>query len=428
MNSDKLMKFTPTFLKGEIEIPGSKSITHRILIAASLSKGISKISNLFLSDDIKATMNSLKQLGASFKVTGDTVTIKGVKSLKYSNQPLPCKESGSTLRFLIPLFSLTNKETVFEGSPHLLKRPLKPYEKIFEKNNAKFELTKKKLLIDGSIKAGNYELKGDVSSQFFSGLMFALPLLDKDSTIKCSTKIESKSYINLTINVLRQFGIRINEMSNGYYIPGNQKYTPTDYKIEGDFSQAANFLVAGTLNGAIRTTNLSHTTKQGDKEIIDILKEMNSKVTYLENGYLTATSKTTGTIIDLENCPDLGPIVSLLGSLSKGKTTIINAKRLRLKESDRIKSTVTTLKSLGANISTSNDDIIIMGQEQLEGGKTVDSYNDHRIAMMVSIASLKCKNPIYLTNYQAINKSYPTFFDDFKKCGGKVKVVGPHHD
>jgi 3-phosphoshikimate 1-carboxyvinyltransferase len=252
--------------------------------------------------------------------------------------------------------------------------------------------------------------------------MFSLPLLNDDSTIHINGKLESKGYIDLTVDMLETFGIEIQETTNGYFIPGNQKYEAKDYRVEGDYSQAAFFLVGGILNGAIKINDLNHESFQGDKEIVDIIKRMKGKVIYTENGFATNKSSTIGTTIDISTCPDLGPIVSLLGTLSKGTTTITNISRLRLKESDRVESTVCTLKALGADIKVTNDTIVINGRETLMGGVTVDSYNDHRIAMMISIAALRCEKEVILTGANAVNKSYPHFFKDYKLVGGSLII------
>ncbi len=421
MNLNNVITLFPTNLTGEVNIPPSKSLTHRALICASLAKGRSIITNVIFSDDILATLSSLQHIGAKFTIEDNTVIVQGVRKIKYDGTILNCNESGSTLRFLIPLLSLSNKEVIFSGKESLIKRPQSIYQKIFEENGHMFTQSKDRIVVKGSINAKDYILDGDISSQFFSGLLFALPLLKEDSKIIIKGNLESKSYIDLTIDILEQFGVKIEQIENGYFIRGNQQYIPTNYRVEGDFSQAAFFLVAGVVNGNIKINDLEHDSIQGDKEIIDIIKHMKGKVIYTENGFVTEKSNTAGTTIDISNCPDLGPIIAVLGALSKGSTTIINAHRLRLKESDRILSTVNTLSALGATIKNIDDKIVIYGKKELEGGVTVDSYNDHRIAMMTSIAVLRCKKEVTLTNSNAITKSYPHFYEDYKSVGGIIK-------
>lgn len=413
----------PSTLKGHIKAPPSKSLSHRALICASLAKGQSTITNIVYSEDILATIGALELLGAKFEKHKDKLIIKGIRKIKAPNEAINCNESGSTLRFLIPLFSLSNKKISFTGKASLIKRPQSVYQEIFKQDNNLFKVINNKIQVNGSVTAGEYLLKGDVSSQFFTGLMFALPLLKENSTILVDGNLESKGYIDLTIQILEEFGIDVLEIENGYFIKGNQRYTPSNYKVEGDYSQAAFFLVGGVLNGLINVTDLEHESLQGDKAIIEVIKAMKGKVIYTENGYITESTPTSGTIVDLSNYPDLGPIIALLGSLSKGKTKIINAGRLRIKESDRIESTVKTLIALGANISSTKDEIIIHGKDTLKGGVTLDSYNDHRIAMMISIAASLSKEKVILTNANAVNKSYPNFFEDFKSVGGKINII-----
>lgn len=422
MNKDSVVTLFPSNADGEVSVPSSKSMTHRALICAALSKGKSVISNVLFSDDIKATIESLTELGAKFDIEGNKVTVKGVKKLRYSGEPVNCNESGSTIRFLIPIFSLSDKEVTFVGKESLISRPFNVYQEIFEQDGNSFNQQNDKIVISGSIKSREYHLPGNVSSQFFSGLMFALPLLKEDSTIYFTGDLESRSYIDLTIEILQCFDIDIKELENGYFIPGNQRYKPTDYSVEGDYSQAAFHLVNGVLNGFVKVNNMNHDSKQGDKAVIDIIKKMKGKVIFTEEGYITEKTQTYGTTIDVSDCPDLAPILALLCSLSKGTSKLINIQRLRLKESDRVESTVSTLSRLGANISVIDDEIVIHGKTSLEGGVTLDSYNDHRIAMMISIAAMRCNKEIALLRPLAINKSYPTFFTDYRKTGGKYTI------
>ena len=416
------IKLFPNSLKGNIKVPPSKSLSHRALICAALANGRSEISNVMLSEDIKTTIEALEHLGAKFDIRQDTIIVTGVKKLKYDNDPVYCNESGSTIRFLIPLFSLTNKEIEFTGKESLINRPQTIYKKIFDHDQNKFIKEDNRIMVKGSIKPRDYFVDGNVSSQFFSGLMFSLPLLKGDSNIYYNGSLESKSYIDLTIEMLELFNIEIQEIENGYFIPGNQVYKPRKYRVEGDYSQAAFFLVGGILNGLVQIDDLNHESNQGDYEIVNIIKHMKGKIIFTENGFITKQSKTHGTTIDVSDCPDLGPIIALLGSLSKGTTTMTNIQRLRLKESDRVESTVNTLKALGANIAVKDNQIIIHGKQSLVGGVTLDSYNDHRIAMMISIASTRCEKPITLTTANAVNKSYPHFYEDFISLGGNIEI------
>ena len=422
MKQNTSVKLFPCSFDGSVKAPPSKSLSHRALICAALANGESRITNFVYSEDTLATIGALENLGVKFEKKENEVIVQGIKKIRLKSKDVYCNESGSTIRFLIPLFSLTNKEVHFVGEPGLMRRPQSIYEEIFKDDGNTFMQDEEKIVVNGSIKARVYFVKGDVSSQFFSGLMFALPLLKEDSVIVVDGDLESKSYIDLTIDTLDHFGIEIKETENGYFIEGGQTYNTNDYKVEGDYSQAAFHLVAGIIGGAVKVTDIPHDSSQGDMAIIDIIQAMKGKVIFAENGYTTVKSKTIGRTIDIKNCPDLGPIVSLLASVSKGTTRIINAHRLRIKESDRIESTVTTLKQLGANIDTEQDDIIIKGKKSLDGeGGIFDSYNDHRIAMMLGIASSRCEVPITINNADCINKSYPHFFEDLKSIGGRVE-------
>jgi len=421
MSNNSVVKVFPSLLSGAVKAPPSKSLSHRALICAGLSKGTSVISNLIYSEDIIATMSSLEKLGVKFHKKADKVTVQGVKKIKKMHEKIDCNESGSTIRFLIPLFSLSNEEVIFTGKDSLINRPHSVYKEIYESQGSSFDIINSSIMVNGSIKPNIFHIKGNVSSQFFSGLMFALPLLDEDSTIYIDGILESKSYIDLTIDILDHYGIKVLEIENGYFIEGNQTYIPRDYKVEGDYSQAAFYLVGGVLNGHIKVSELNHSSLQGDRSIIELIKSMKGRVIYLENGFITELSKTYSTVIDLSNTPDLGPIIALLASLSEGETIIKNISRLRLKESDRVYSTVSTLKALGADITSTENEITINGKEQLKGGVTVDTFNDHRIEMMLCIAATRCKYEITISNAMAVNKSYPGFYEDYKSLGGKIK-------
>lgn len=420
MTQHRTVTVFPSTLRGTIDIPTSKSLTHRALIAAALAKGTSTISNIVFSDDINATIHALRQMGAKIETTDNQAIVKGIRHIKAPQKPVDCKESGSTLRFLIPILALSNKEVTFTGAPSLLRRPMTVYETLATNEGISFRHTETAITIHGSFQGGDYHIDGGISSQFFTGLMFALPLLDTDTYLTIEGTLESKSYIDLTIDLLERYGIEIDELENGYFIEGNQHYTACDYTVEGDYSQAAFFLVGAMLNGSVTLHNLPHESLQGDREIIEIIKQMKGQIIYTEDGYTANRSSTRSATIDVSNCPDLGPIVALLGALSKGTTKLIGASRLRLKESDRIESTVSTLSLLGANIKTEDDVIVIHGKQRLDGG-TIDSYNDHRIAMMASMAALACKDPVVIERADAVNKSYPHFFDDFVKLGGTIQ-------
>jgi 3-phosphoshikimate 1-carboxyvinyltransferase len=351
-----------------------------------------------------------------------TLKVTGSSNLKLLQNQIDCCESGSTLRFLVPIFLIHHNNVTFKGKGKLVSRPLNEYYKIFDKQGMAYSTTfgNLPLTVNGSLKADEFEIKGNVSSQFLTGLLFALPLLKDNSTIKITSTLESKGYVDLTLDVLNKFSIHVtNDNYNEFHISGNQEYKSRDYRVEGDFSQAAFWLVAGSIGGKISCLDLNPDSLQGDKEILDILKRMNATVNVSSDSVYIETSKMKHTLIDGSQCPDIIPVLAVLASLSEGTTEIINAGRLRIKESDRLTAITSELKKLGADITEKDDGLIINGKKELNGGE-VTSWNDHRIAMSLAIASLRCKNDVIIRDSSCINKSYPTFWQDFKKLGGKI--------
>jgi len=425
----KLVQITPTILKGKVMIPPSKSVSHRAVISASLAEGISRISNVILSEDIMSTMDGMESLGVSVEVLDSveeskpvTLEIQGNPNLKIVNETINCRESGSTLRFLIPLAGSTGSEVTFTGQGKLVERPLDAYYEVFKEQGIYYKNNKGflPLTVRGSIKPGTFKLKGNVSSQFITGLMFILPLLEVDSKIIITTEMESKGYVDLTMDVLAQFGVTIqNNNYKEFSVKGNQQYSNRDYKIEGDYSQAAFWMVAGTIGDTITSLGLNSNSLQGDKAILEIMRAMGVDWRITSEGIETKRARTKGTIIDASQCPDLVPILAVLGALSEGTTKIINAERLRIKESDRLKAISTELNKLGAKIRELDDGLLIEGVQELTGG-IVDSWNDHRIAMAMAIASLRCTGSVTVTGSDAVNKSYPHFWKDFIGLGGKI--------
>lgn len=426
------MKVTiqPNHLEGEIVIPPSKSISHRAVIAASMANGYSKLENIVFSNDIIATCDAMQDFGINVNTYPDRVDIISDGHLKAPIHPVQCNESGSTLRFLVPFGGLVDKPVVFSGKPTLMSRPLSPYFEIFNKQGIRYEYrAKMPLLVEGELKPGIYEVPGDVSSQFITGLMFALPSLKEDSQIVVTSPLESKQYVDITMDVLKTFGVEIvNHNYEHFTIKGDQHFMPHNFRVEGDYSQAAFWIVAGLLDGDLTLKDLNTQSLQGDKAILEICKSMGGKIieettqasqsTQTSNLHILK-SETHGTIIDGSQCPDIVPVLAVLAALSEGETKIINASRLRIKESDRLKAIATELSKLGADITEADDGLIIQGKTSLKGG-VVDSWNDHRIAMSLAVASLRCEGEVIITNSSAIDKSYPHFFQEFKRVGGII--------
>ncbi|MFW5888853.1 MAG: 3-phosphoshikimate 1-carboxyvinyltransferase [Bacillota bacterium] len=416
------VKIFPGFAQGEITIPPSKSLLHRAIISASLANGTSKITNIIFSEDIKATINAFSLLGINIKKHKNSLEITKNKPFKFTGKEIiNCNESGSTLRFLIPI--LANHSGIrFTGKPSLMKRPLSVYETIYKKNNDIFDLKNNMLYLENEIKAGHYKIPGDISSQFISGLLFTLPLKKQDSVIEVTGKFESENYVKMTIAMLNKFGINIDNKANNFYIKGNQKYNPCDIEIESDYSQLAFFAVAGIINGDIVINNIAPYSLQPDSNIINIIKEMNGKITYQDNSYHFYKSKTNGIDINLSQHPDIGPILSILAGLSQGKTNLLNAERLKIKETDRLEASYDVLKKLGVDVEISKDSLTVIGQEKFNGNE-FDSYNDHRMVMSIAIAALKNNQPIIIYNAEAINKSYPSFFEDLQSLGIEIEYI-----
>ena len=385
------IKIYPSKCSGEIKIPSSKSMGHRAIICASLANGKSIISNLDYSDDILATIDGMKKLGANIQCEKDRLIIEGIENFdSLKDKIIDCNESGSTLRFFIPIFSLTGDKISFTGRNRLLKRPQKIYEEIFKEQNLYYFQDEDKIEIKGKLKAKEYFIDGNISSQFISGLLFTLPLLEENSIININPPFESASYIDLTMEVLKEFGITINKVTPlRFEIQGGQKYIAKDYKVEGDFSQLAFFAVLGALNNNLKCIGIKHDSKQGDKAIIDILKKSGVKIEEIEEGYLIHKGKIKGCEIDLGDCPDLGPILNVLAMYGEGEFKIFNAGRLRLKESDRISAMEEELKKLGVEIETTEDEIKILGKENYLGDVEVFGHKDHRIVMSLAIAAYR---------------------------------------
>lgn len=416
-------------LKGEVCAPPSKAYTQRMLIAAALSQGASKVANPLLSQDTEATLRSVRALGAKITLASDCWTVEGTASIQGSTQPIDCGESGATLRFMVPIAALAAQPTVFVMSDSLAKRPIVPLLQSLEKIGVKASLqnvggSTAVRVEGGGIHGGTTDMPGDVSSQFVSGLMFACPLAKKDTTLKLTSPLESKAYVQMTQAVLAQHGVKVEISPDfmSFYIPANQKYSPHDSKVPGDFSSAAFLLAAAAITKSdVTVKNLDSKTIQGDKFILEILKRMGVKgkicrdqVTITGNGGLLNTVD-----IDARDIPDLIPICSVLACFAKGTSKITNAKRLRLKESDRLESIYVELKNMGAQIDIDQDSLTIQGPNLLCGAP-IDPFNDHRIAMSCAVAALRAEGETVIQNAECVRKSYPHFFSDLHKLGADI--------
>ena len=404
-------------LVGELSPPPSKSVLHRYIIASSLAKGISKIENISFSEDIIATIEAMKKLGAKIEQKDNYLLIDGSDTFKNLNEniEIDCNESGSTLRFLFPLSIVEENKVLFKGRGKLFKRPMTPYFKNFEKYKIKHSyIDENKILLEGKLKAGIYEIDGNISSQFITGLLFSLPLLDGESKIIINGKLESSNYIDISLDCLSKFGIKIiNNSYQEFVIEGNQSYKVGNYRTEADYSQAAFFLVANATGSKIKINDLSKDSLQGDKKIIDYISEIdnwNSKDTL---------------VLDGSETPDIIPILSLKATVSGKKIEIVNVERLRIKESDRLKATVEELSKLNFDLIEKKDSILINSRENFKVNKnekivSLSAHSDHRIAMMIAIAATCYDGEILLDNLDCVKKSYPNFWEVFLSLGGKV--------
>lgn len=415
------LRIQPKQLQGKVHIPPSKSMAHRAIICASLARGRSIISNIQYSKDIEATISAMKALGTMIFQHDDYLEIDGTTTFMRNNGEIGCHESGSTLRFIIPISLVQPSNFHFKGEGRLGKRPLDVYYQIFEKQNIGY-LYKENVLdlyVMGQLHAGTFEIAGDVSSQFISGLLFALPLLPQDSRIIITSPLQSKGYVDLTIQMLQHYGVFvINNEYQELIIPGGQHYHAHDYEVEGDFSQAAFYLVAGALGNDVILEGLNFQSKQGDKVAIDILKKMGCQFYQEEDSCRITCASLQGTTIDGTQCPDIIPVVAMACANAKGKSVIKNVERLRLKECDRLKATVDMIQQLGGQVIENQDSMEIIGVKKLKGGQVTSSH-DHRMAMSAAIVSSVCEDVVVLDDYECVEKSYPDFWKDFKSLGGE---------
>ena len=400
----------PSVLRGDINIPASKSCAHRAIICAALADGVSRLSGVTMSNDIQATINSMSAFGAEFDIDGENITVRGIRNIP-ANAVTDCNESGSTLRFVIPIAAALGISTEFIGRGRLPQRPIDIYVRELSKNGIDFNYNNTMpFSISGKLRNGRYEVEGNVSSQFITGLLFALPMLDGDSEIVLTSHLESRPYVDITIDILRKYGIDISAAENGFHIKGNQKYKPHDEKIEGDYSQAAFFFVANAINSQVNVNNLRTDSFQGDKKILDIISDM------CYNDSITSFS------VDCSDIPDLVPVLTVLAAYGNAPSRIYNAERLKIKESNRLESAAAMINSLGGNAQVTDDGIVITPAGGLRGG-TVDSFGDHRIVMSAAVAALGCKGDVIIKGAQAAEKSYPEFFRDYIKAGGFADVI-----
>ena len=399
----------PGRLSGRVEAPPSKSVAHRLLICASLAKGESVIKRISASKDMQATIGCMKALGADIRLQGDTAYIRGIETPS-ERGTLDCCESGSTLRFLIPVALALGVNATFTGEGRLPKRPITPFLEALPSHGAGFNYENTMpFSVSGRLTSGRYEIRGDISSQFITGLLLALPLLHGDSEIVITTALESKPYIDITIGAMKEFGVAVTQKGNSFLIKGDQAYQPRELAAEGDYSQAAFFEVANALGAEIEISGLNVNSYQGDKKIVEITKEI-------------VYNNMSGFDIDVSDIPDLVPVLAVLGCFLNGKSYIRNAARLRIKECDRLHAMAVSLNACGGRVEETEDELIIEGVGRLKGGEVPD-FNDHRIPMAMSIAPMMSDGHIIIQGAQSVAKSYPDYWEVYRSLGGVVKEI-----
>ena len=416
------VSIAPSEISGVLAAPPSKSMAHRVLICAGLAAGESRIENLSDSDDIRATCRALTLLGAQIgPADGNAVRVRGVGGVCPAvSVPVDCGESGSTLRFLIPVFARSGKPVRFTGHGRLMERPQTVYADLFAACGLKFTHTDEEISLWGALPAGEYTVRGDVSSQFISGLLFALPLARGDSVLHITPPFESRSYVALTLRALADFGVSAAfTEENTLSIPGNQTYRPCNCTVEGDASQAAFPAVLGAVRGGVTVTGLRPDSMQGDRVILDILARCGARFTRRGDAVTFEKSPLHAIEIDLADCPDLGPVLMALGTFFEGTTVIRNAGRLRMKESDRIEAMQTELGKLGAEIASTFDTITIHGAPQ-HTSHASQGHNDPRVVMALAVAALAAGIPAAIDGAEAVRKSWPDFWQAIRALGAKI--------
>ena len=417
------VKFSPFVPNGTVNVPPSKSDVHRAIICAAMANGVSRISPVALSNDIKATIGCIKALGADAVLENNVLTVDGTNMYKNKTALLDCGESGSTLRFFIPIAAVGNINATFVGKGKLPQRPIGIFTEALPKAGTVCKTEGGlPLEIKGQLKSGIFEIPGNVSSQFITGLLLALPILEGDSEIVLTSPLESVGYIAMTIRTMKQFGVNIQATEKGWHIKGGQSYKTCDYTTDGDWSQAAFFMVLGAVSGKVTVKGVAKDSTQGDKKCAEILARLGAKVTQLDNEVTVEKGELRAITIDASQIPDLVPVLSVCAAFAEGTTRIINAERLRIKECDRLKATAELLNNLGGKVKELSDGLEITGVSSLKGGN-VNGYNDHRIVMSAAVCAARSDEDITATFAMSINKSYPDFYIDYNSIGGKANVL-----
>ncbi len=412
------IKITPNRLTGKVTMPPSKSAAHRLLICAALSEEESYIKPKCTSDDIKATVGCLKEMGANIKETDDGYIVSRGEINK--NCTLDFYESGSTARFLLPIAAALGTDATMVGRGRLPQRPMAPLTNVLRANGVEVSSDNLPMTIKGSLNSGIFQLAGNISSQYVSGLLFAAPLLKGETQIELTSPLESTGYVDMTLKAMSEFGVSVEKGENSYRIKPCS-YQGKNTVIEGDWSQAAFFMSAAAIGSEIEISGLDLDSLQGDKACLDVFARFGADVS-VENGIVKVKkNRLEGITVDASNIPDMVPAIAATAAFAKGKTVIHSAQRLRLKESDRIKTTIAALNQMGVKTEEKPDGMIIYSSSPR--GAVIDGAGDHRIVMAFSVAAAFAKGESVITGAEAISKSYPEFFEDFEKLEGKVNEI-----
>jgi len=415
-----IVKISPSSLEGTISAIASKSDAHRILICAALSSSPCELLLGTSSEDIEATARCMRALGATIEKSENGLKVTPGKVSE--DVFLDCGESGSTLRFLLPVAAALCERAKFTGQGRLPERPIGELMQAMEQHAVSFSAPKLPLETRGRLQSGVYTLPGNISSQYITGLLLALPLLEGDSEIVLTTALESAAYVDITLHALERFGIMITKTQKGYFVRGGQEYkAPEKVRIDGDWSNAAFFLVAGAIGRTVTVTGLDMSSPQGDKKICDILRLFGADVRISDDEITVFSAPLTAQTVDMTEIPDMLPALAVLAANSEGESVFTGAQRLRIKESDRLKTICEMINSLGGECRETEDGVVVTGRK-LTGGK-VNGSGDHRIVMAAAAAATACVGEVIIDGAQAVKKSYPTFFEDFARLGGEASVI-----
>ena len=415
------IRIQPAPLAGTVKAIGSKSDIHRLMICAALADKPTEILGVTRSDDVESTAACLYCLGAAVSFSGSVCTIRPVTDAP-AHPVLDCRESGSTFRFLLPVAAVLCASASFTGGGRLPDRPIADLIKAIRGGGVEFTGTRLPFSISGKLRSGDYVLPGNVSSQYISGLLMALTAVPGESRVRLSSTLESSAYVDMTLSTLQRFGADAGRIEGGYSVSGGrQLISPGIIASEGDWSNAAFFLASGAIGGGVTVTGLNPYSVQGDRKIADVLRRFGADVRTHGNAVTVLPGTLRGCEIDIAETPDLLPVLAVAAAFAEGETRFLNGSRLRLKESDRLKSVSDMLRTLGGSVNELPDGLIIHGKT-LTGG-VVNSAGDHRIVMAAAIAAAHATGSAVITGAQAVSKSYTSFFEEFAKLGGRAHVV-----